>query len=561
MSYLLEILGRGFLAELAAAFRELLQDDQQVSTAQLEQDAAGPDADVDAWRTLGIRRLADHQFSAARDAFGEALTIDPRNQVCRLGTACALDELGFTRQAIRELRVTLQADSEAPGTWFALGFCLEKLGDTHEAIKAYELSLDLAPQLRNAHERLAAIYLKLDDVGMAITHYEHLSWCEPGDLSANMALASLYLRTKRYDEAIQRFEYVITIDPDNWEARDDLVTACVEAGKYDDAISRLQDLIERRPDCADQHLQLGDVYAKLHRHPQAIAAYSHAVQLNPDYLEATVKVGTAQFRSGHFTEAARAFNRAIEINDRILSAYVGLAVAQQALGRTEHAQATLEMAAEVEPNSTLLFAEIARLQLQVTAAAQVDKYLSASAVATSAVRRVDDDVAMMVGQQVENIRSALRQHPNHPDLHYRLGLLLRYQGDLPGAIDAYLASVSINPQYLKAMTKLGLAQREVGRLEEASTTLRRALSLDPESVELHYQLGLTFADRNEFALALDRFEYSANHEPHNLDYVANVALALQNMGLADRAEAGWQTLCDVALETSQMPEGVERLRG
>ena len=65
------------------------------------------------------------------------------------------------------------------------------------------------------------------------------------------------------------------------------------------------------------------------------------------------------------------------------------------------------------------------------------------------------------------------------------------------------------------------------------------------------QLGLMFADRNEFSLALDRFEHALSHEPHNLDYLANVALALQEMGLVDRATAGWRTLCQVAQATSQ----------
>ena len=36
MSYLLEILGRGLLAELAAAFRDLLRDDGRYSTQELE---------------------------------------------------------------------------------------------------------------------------------------------------------------------------------------------------------------------------------------------------------------------------------------------------------------------------------------------------------------------------------------------------------------------------------------------------------------------------------------------------------------------------------------------
>ncbi len=118
--------------------------------------------------------------------------------------------------------------------------------------------------------------------------------------------------------------------------------------------------------------------------------------------------------------------------------------------------------------------------------------------------------------------------------------------------------MAINPRYLKALTTLAVTLNEEGRQDEAMDACRRALEIDPESVDLHYQLGLIFADRGEFALALDRFQRVAKQDPKNVDYVANLALALQNMGLLDRAQAGWKTLCDVvhgASRVSGLPGG------
>ena len=345
---------------------------------------------------------------------------------------------------------------------------------------------------------------------------------------------------------------MIAIEPDNWDAQDDLVSTYSGAGRFDDAIEVLTKLIERRPECADQHLQLGDLYNKTDRRDQAINAYLRAVELNPDYLEATIKVGTARLRQGEYVEAAQAFNRAVEINDRIVSAYVGLGVAQQGLGQSDEAFATLEMAAEIEPNSTLLFSEIARLQLTVTAAEQVKKYVSPQSIVAHPQGPPSDEVSAVTEQQIQKLKDALVKRPHHADVHYRLGLLLRHQGDLDGAIESFQRAVEINPQYFKALTKLGLALRETGRLDEAVGVHKRALDIDAESVELHYQLGLIFADRNEFSLALERFEFAASKEPDNLDYVANLALALQNMGLLDRAQATWQTLCELTQDGAEV---------
>ena len=206
------------------------------------------------------------------------------------------------------------------------------------------------------------------------------------------------------------------------------------------------------------------------------------------------------------------------------------------------------MAAEIEPNSTILFSEMARLQLQTGAAQQALKYLSPRGIVNAPEGLLDHEVSGMVAAQIANIREALLEHPYHADLHYRLGLLLRHEGDLSQAIDAFRQAVLISPNYLKALTRLGLALREDGRIDAALDVLNQALAVDPESVELHYQLGLMFADRNEFALALDKFEYAVSLEPQNLDYLANLALALQNMGLLDRAAASWETLCQAASE-------------
>jgi tetratricopeptide (TPR) repeat protein len=503
--------------------------------------------------------LIGRQYSRARDHFLEALSLEQDDRVSRIGLACALDELGLTRAAMEQLHITVERHSDDAPSWFALGFCQEKLGETEDAIVAYEAALDISLQLRNAHERLSAIYLKLDHVGMAIAHYEHLCWCEPGDIAASLTLANLYVRAERYEDAIQRYEFALTIDPDNWETQDDLVSAYVGAGRYDEAVELLRGLIEQRPDNPEIYVQLGDLYSKKGQDSEALEAYSRASTLNPDYLEARIKAGTARLRRGEHVEAAEAFSHALEINDRIVSAYVGMGVAQQAAGKTEDALASFEMAAGIEPNSTLLFSEAARLQLMVSAAEQARRYTCPRSIAAQPEGPPYDDVASMIDTQIGNIRCGLRLHPNHADLHYRLGLLLRHSGDLHGAIEAFQQAISINPNYVKALTKLGLALQEAGQTKAAVGAFQRALAIDPETLDLHYQVGLIFADRGEFALALERFEHAARQAPEKVDYVANLALALQNMGLLDRAAASWQTLCELTRYTREGADLLERV--
>lgn len=75
---------------------------------------------------------------------------------------------------------------------------------------------------------------------------------------------------------------------------------------------------------------------------------------------------------------------------------------------------------------------------------------------------------------------------------------------------------------------------------------KRALQIDPESVTLHYQFGVMFSDQNEFSLAVERFDFAVKNDPKNVDYLSHLILALQNMGLLDRATETGRMLSDVS---------------
>jgi len=91
--------------------------------------------------------------------------------------------------------------------------------------------------------------------------------------------------------------------------------------------------------------------------------------------------------------------------------------------------------------------------------------------------------------------------------------------------------VAINPTYVKALVKLGLAAWEAGRMDEATKSLEKAVNLKPEYVDLHYRLGLVYADQGLWPLAVEQYRKALSRQP-NVDGVeASLALALENMGL------------------------------
>lgn len=555
MSHLLEVLGRGLIAQLVGAFDSILGTNTEEEIEDLERLVETCPSDVSARVWLGGKLLRSDRIADARRIFEAIIAQDPEHFAARIGLACALDALGRVDLSLEQLRTAQKADPLNPSILFCLGYCHERLNQDDAAITYYEDSISVCPTLRNAHERLAAIYLRREMIEAAADHYTRLCELDPEQTELQLGLANLLLKQGEHQKAIARYEYALSLEPDNWTVHNDVVSAYEEAGLIREAIEHLHKMIEKEPEFADTRLRLGDMYARIGNDSAATLQYERAAQISPDYLEANVKLGTQHLRAGRFEQASQWFSTALELNDRLLSAYVGIGVAQHASGRTAEALSSFEMARNIEPNSTLLFSEVARMHLKAAAGQQSERFILGSNPAGES--DTPEHLTDLLSQQIQRVRDAITQSPNHADLHYRLGLLLRNRGQLDDAIASFRQAATINPTYMKALIKLGLALSEADQTEEAIDVFKQATDVRPDYVDLHYQIGLLFVQRNQFEMAVEHFEQAVSGNPGNVAFQANLALSLQNMGLIDRAQATWQIVSELAPD-SEYAEQAQR---
>ncbi len=539
----LELVGRGLQAEMVSVFRGFADDCGETGEPSGSEHQEGNDCARHA--RSGFKELIAGHIESARASFRAALAIDAHDVPSLIGTACILDQQGETREAAALLETALQKEPTYAAAWFALGYCRERFGETWSAEEAYRAAVAAEPGMRNAHQRLAAIYLSRGAVNQAIDHHEIVHADAPHEINALLTLAHLYAQVGRREEAVVAYQRVLALDPDHAQAADDLVSACVDAKRIDEGIAHLERIARGARGCAAHHVRLGELYERRYKEENAIQAYARAAALDPDLIEAALRLGTLHLRHGRYAQAESWFARAIDLNDRVIEALVGLGVTQEALGHHQEALATFEAAATAEPNSTKLFVETARIHLSAAAARQADRYLAPRSLADPDAHRPAQQ-GPTVTNQIKFLRGAVELHPNHADLHYRLGMLLRQADDIEGAIDAYHRAVSINPDYVEARLKLGIALRERGDDDAAIDCFKQALSIDPDAVRLHYELGLIFADRAMWDRALDHFELAAESQPSNVAFQAHLALSLQHMGLVERAALCWQTLRDIS---------------
>jgi tetratricopeptide (TPR) repeat protein len=488
-----------------------------------------------------IELAGEMKFDAALQQLRLYLFENPACPFGRLAAAALCLQNNHLNEATDELNSVYLRQPTNTMALYALGHCCERLGKESQAIEFYQDCLKFKNYLQLPAQRLAAIYFKNRQVEKTIQQYELLKNEYPDDIAALVTLGHLYIAARRYKDAIDTFNTAILIHPDNFLSQDEDVDQLIRDGRLYEALDRLEELSEYQPERADLLMKRADVLGVLGAHDEAIQLYQDAIRLCPDFLEATIKLGTQYLQLNQEHLAAQQFNKAVEINDTIVDAYIGLATAQKLAGKILDALGTLSLAAAIQPNSSMLFAETAALQFQISLA----EGLSISDIAES------PDLTETV---ITAHRQQLDSHPQNPDLHYRLGILLLNIERFADAIASFQNTLQINPAYHRARSKLALTLLDTDQKSAALDQIPGPDCLDPQTLQLHYQTALLYCDKIKFASSLINLEHQMEKNFASTDATVNISIILQNLGLLDRVTAMWDNLAATAKHAIETEE-------
>jgi tetratricopeptide (TPR) repeat protein len=121
------------------------------------------------WFEQGLELEASAPANA-RQAYMEALRLDPELDAARINLGRLLQEHGEPQLAEAEYRRVLARHDHAIAA-YNLGVVLEDLHRPREAIQAYARALAVDPRLAEAHYNLARLYEKEGDRRAAIRHF------------------------------------------------------------------------------------------------------------------------------------------------------------------------------------------------------------------------------------------------------------------------------------------------------------------------------------------------------------------------------------------------------
>lgn len=520
MSKLLEILGRGIAVNTAGLLWYWID---AVTKDKSEFEQIG-----------GILNLISlGSFDIAQDETTEYLRQNPDCTIGRMAAAAICLENSDLQGAVENLQSIYYRQPNNTIALYALGHCFERLGKQAEAIEFYQDCLKFKNYLELPRLRLAAIYFKNGQLEKAIKEYLQQRNEHPDDIETLVLLGHLFMQNGNFEAAVDAFNSAILIHPDNFTMtiEEEKIKELIETGGHSQAIEYLSGLIEEQPESAELHMQLGDILADEGNIEESLVQYEKAVRLQPSFLQGFVKLGSLHLAQGNLITAAELFNKAVAINDEIVDAYFGLAAAQTKAGDETAAYNTLILGATIQQNSSILFAETAKL-----------KYC-----ATARVNSMDSAEARNSFQVMfQTLIQQCSLNPDNQSLLYARGLLYMRMRKFKEASESFKEVNGKNPTHYRALSRLSLCFAERGDKAKAILYLTAENKINAELLNLHYKTSLLYCSRGNFIEALNTTRQRLNENFDSLNAITTISEVLQNMGLIDRAFAGWNLISDMA---------------
>ena len=94
-----------------------------------------------------------------------------------------------------------------------------------------------------------------------------------------------------------------------------------------------------------------------------------------------------------------------------------------------------------------------------------------------------------------------------------MGIVLKEQGKMEEATDAYRKAIFIKPDFVSVFRNLGLALTEQGKIEEAKEEYKNALAIKPDYVEVFNSMGNALKDLGRIREAISAYKNVINLQP------------------------------------------------
>jgi tetratricopeptide (TPR) repeat protein len=420
--------------------------------------------------------------SDARDAFAQAVKIDPRNVAALNGEGRLLLNEGRYTEALSRFDTALQFDPSSP----------EAIANDAEAKIGLERLADAKAQLTDARTKFPKsipVLLLLGRVERKLGNMDAseqvlraaLSYADPTRSNAVLpyvALSELLSARGHMADAKSVLDGAKKKLPPSAALDRAVGDVAMAQGEYDAAIAQYRSALAKDPRDVATHFQLAVVLRRVRKFDDAGTELDRVAAVDKDYPGLSLERGLLYEESGDVDKAIDQFKAALakapddpDLQLRVGSAYV-------MVGRPDDALPMLHKVLDKRPTSAEAHHYIGRaLMLQGP------------------------------GQQADALRflkKAVDLDPNRAEFHVYLAWAANdaQPAKLELARDELDKALAIDKMSAEAYWQKGVLERMEGAIDDAIKDERHALELRPSRYEAHATLAECYEDKNDEATAM-----------------------------------------------------------
>ena len=241
--------------------------------------------------------LADISFKGLQiqksiDAFGKAISIEPRNKDAHLKLSELYLYLKAYPQSISESNEALKIDKNSAKAYFIKGFAFKETGDTMKALSSFQTSVEIEPDYYDSYIQLGNIQAARKN-SIAIQYYNNALRIQSSNTEAYYNRGLLYQNMGNLSKAIEDYKALLTIDPHYPEAHYNLgYIDLVYKKDYKSAINHFTDAIRYNDQYAEAYYNRGLAFEFSGNKQAAVKDYNEAIKIIP-----TFKLALARLKS------------------------------------------------------------------------------------------------------------------------------------------------------------------------------------------------------------------------------------------------------------------------
>ena len=350
--------------------------------------------------------------------------------------------------------------------------------------------LQKAVEVDSSSKELNLLYARLqgsdEEYESAIETVNEVLVNDEKDIASIKTLFDLQVASKDYSGAKESAEKIKTSSADNPLGYYLSGVLLQSEKKFDEAEKEYLTALEKNPRANEPLSGLIKLYLSQKKIDKAMKYLDSIIAKDPGYLVPYNLKGEIGIATQDYELAVQSFEKAIKVNNKWWVPYRGLSLTYAAQKKVNESMQALERGISNGANIERLGVDLALMQYRFSERSKA----------------------------IKTYQSVIEKVPNSALAKNNLAMILVDDAATESNINKALEYVSDleNIEEAASLDTVGWVYYRAGRLEKSVEILTRAVALAPGAAELHYHLGMAYADNGSVEKAKEHLTIAANSE-------------------------------------------------